>query len=273
MTGNINNLVTKAQNGDKRALEQLVSETQNQIYHLSMRMLVEPDKAMDATQEILIILITKLSTFEHNSKFQTWVYRVATNYLLNNQKVQSRDKGLSFPMFGQMLETGLDQNAIIDPAPSPDHAVLLNELRISCTMAMLLCLDLKHRVAYVFGDILELDHTQAAQILDITPSNYRKRLSRARNEVVQFTSLKCGIANNDAQCSCPARLPNAVKNNRVDPNKLAYAVGEVPDYQGTLEHVSGMVDELKVFKLQNATPNFQPPVDLAAKIIAIVKTA
>lgn len=272
MTDNINNLVAKAQNGDKWALEQLVSEIQDQVYHLSMRMLVDPEQAMDATQEILIILITKLSTFEHASKFQTWVYRVATNYLINNKKAQSRDMGLSFPMFGQMLETGLDQNAIIDHAPSPDEAVLLNELRISCTMAMLLCLDLKHRVAYVLGDILELEHNEAALILEITPQNYRKRLSRARNEVVKFTSLKCGIANDNAKCSCPARLPDAIKNGRVKAGNIAYATADAPDYVDVLEQVTGIVDELKVFKLQNATPNFKPPEDLAAKIKAIVKT-
>lgn len=273
MTDNINNLVAKAQNGDKWALEQLVSEIQDQVYHLSMRMLVDREQAMDATQEILIILITKLSTFEHASKFQTWVYRVATNYLINSKKVQSRELGLSFPMFGQMLESGLDQKAIIDPAPSPDQAVLLNELRISCTMAMLLCLDLKHRIAYVLGDILELEHNEAALILEITPQNYRKRLSRARNEVVKFTSLKCGIANDNARCSCPARLPDAIKNGRVNAGNIAYATADAPDYVDVLQQVNEVVDELKVFKLQNATPNFKPPEDLAAKIKAIVETA
>lgn len=273
MTDNINNLVAKAQNGDKWALEQLVSEIQDQVYHFSMRMLVDREQAMDATQEILIILITKLSTFEHASKFQTWVYRVATNYLINSKKVQSRELGLSFPMFGQMLESGLDQKAIIDPAPSPDQAVLLNELRISCTMAMLLCLDLKHRIAYVLGDILELEHNEAALILEITPQNYRKRLSRARNEVVKFTSLKCGIANDNARCSCPARLPDAIKNGRVNAGNIAYATADAPDYVDVLQQVNEVVDELKVFKLQNATPNFKPPEDLAAKIKAIVETA
>ncbi len=273
MTDNINILVAKAQNGDKLALEQLVTKIQAHIYHLSMRMLVDPEQALDATQEILIIVMTKLSTFQHGSKFQTWVYRVATNYLINSKKAQNRDMGLSFPMFGQMLETGLDQNAMIDPAPSPDRAVLLNELRISCTMAMLLCLDLKHRVTYVLGDILEFEHNVAADILDITPQNYRKRLSRARNEVIKFTSQKCGIANENARCSCPARLPDAIKNGRVDAGNIAYALNDAPDYSEVLKQVDGMVDELKVFKLQNAMPNFQPPIDLAAKIVAIVETA
>lgn len=272
MTKNINNLVTLAQGGDKLALEELVSSVQDQIYHLSMRMLVDHEAALDATQEILIILITKLSTFEHGSRFQTWVYRVATNYLINSKKVQSRELGLSFPMFGEMLESGLDQNAMIDPSPSPDQAVLLNELRISCTMAMLLCLDLKHRIAYVLGDILEFEHIEAAQILDISPQNYRKRLSRARNEVVAFTSNRCGIAKKGAKCSCPARLPDAIKQGRVNPSNIAYAISDAPKYAEVLQQVRNVVDELKVFKLQNATPKFKPPVDLAARIAAIVET-
>ncbi|MEP2979138.1 MAG: hypothetical protein ABJO86_06605 [Lentilitoribacter sp.] len=119
---------------------------------------------------------------------------------------------------------------------------------------------------------MELEHNEAAQILEITPQNYRKRLSRARNEVVKFTSLKCGIANDNAKCSCPARLPDALKNSRVNAGNIAYATADAPDYVDVLQHVNGVVDELKVFKLQNATPNFKPPEDLAAKIKAIVET-
>ena len=177
MSENLNNLVSAAQQGDKNALEDLVRRIQDRVHHLAMRMLVNPDDAMEATQEILILVITKLSTFRGDSAFQTWVYRVAANYLLTARKIRERDHGLNFELFRADLENGLVA------APTAEDTVMLNELRIACTMAMLLCLDLKHRIAYVLGDILELEHGDAAGILGISKANYRQRLSRARGEV------------------------------------------------------------------------------------------
>ncbi|NRA86299.1 MAG: sigma-70 family RNA polymerase sigma factor [Rhizobiales bacterium] len=126
MNQEINNLAIKAKNGSKQALEKLVFLVQDRLYNLANRMLVNPEDAYDATQEILILIITKLSTFKGESQFNTWLYRVATNYLLNAKKVKARELGLSFDMFKAELENGL-----IDKSPAADDLVLLNELRIS----------------------------------------------------------------------------------------------------------------------------------------------
>ena len=72
-------LVEKANSGDKNALELVVIEIKDLVYNLSLKMLLFPEDAKDATQEILIKIITHLSTFNHKSQFKTWVYRVATN--------------------------------------------------------------------------------------------------------------------------------------------------------------------------------------------------
>ena len=72
----------KANSGDKNALELVVLEIKDLVYNLSLKMLLFPEDAQDATQEILIKIITHLSTFKGNSSFTTWVYRILTNYLL-----------------------------------------------------------------------------------------------------------------------------------------------------------------------------------------------
>ncbi len=56
-------LVARAQRGDRTALEQIIHAIQNQMHHLAMRILLDPEVARDATQEILILVVTKLSTF------------------------------------------------------------------------------------------------------------------------------------------------------------------------------------------------------------------
>ena len=257
-------LVKSAQTGDSAALQDLVRRIQDPIYHLAMRILVNPEDALDATQEILIVVVTKLSTFQGKSAFRTWLYRVSINYLLTAKKVRDRDPGLTFEVFQEDLHAGI----VADAEPRADDAVMLNELRVSCTMAMLLCLDLKHRLAYVLGDILEFDHVEAATVLGLSPDNFRQRLSRARTKVVAFTSQSCGLANKAARCHCPRRLPAAIKLGRVDPNNLTYAGG--PSYDTVVDQARAAEGALRVLKLQRATPHFTPPQDLAAKLISIV---
>lgn len=265
IVSNLDEQVREAQMGNNVALENVVRAVQDYIHHLAMRILVRPEDAQDATQEILILVVTKLSTFKGESAFKTWVYRVATNYLLTAKKVAAKNCGVSFEAFAADLEKGLVQ----DPTPQADDVVMLNELRISCTMAMLLCLDMKHRIAYVLGDILEMEHLEAAKALNVSKENYRKRLSRARADVVDFTSSQCGLANSSAKCSCPKRLSVAKELGRV--SAKTYTDKHSMSYQSVINSVKRVEGELKVLKLQNATPFFKSPTDLSAHIAQIVQ--
>src|ERR671921_1505843 len=79
-------LVSAARDGDARALERLVRAIHDRIYRLALRMTGRPPDAEDATQEILIRVITRLSTFRGEAAFTTWVHRIAVNYLLDRSK-------------------------------------------------------------------------------------------------------------------------------------------------------------------------------------------
>lgn len=256
--------VRLAQAGDTKALEAVVAGIQDRMYQLAARMLVNPEDAREATQEILILIVTKLSTFRGESAFSTWAYRVATNHLLSARKIREKDPGLTFDLFKADLETGL----VADPPVQPDEAVMLNELRISCTMAMLLCLDLNHRIAYVIGDILEFDHGEAAQILGISSANFRKRLSRARDKVVAFTSSSCGLVSDRAKCSCRKRLPAALDLGRV--SRDAPLQRGAASYQSVIASIDGLVDDLKTLKLQQNMPPPICPPDVLARITEII---
>lgn len=265
MSQDINSIVSRAQQGEAQALEQLVHAIQDRVHRLAFRMLADPERAQDATQEILIRVVTKLSTFKGDSKFETWVYRVATNYLLTAKKVLARDPGLTFDMFAEGILDGL----VDDNAAAPEDHVMLNELRVRCTMAMLLCLDHGHRAAYVLGDVLELDHREAAEALELTPATYRQRLSRARAKIQDFTAQACGLASKTAACSCPRRLPAALAMGRVgaDESNFSHAA---PDYHTVRDMASRTVDSLVTAKLQRATGPLSVSKDLVFEVLRIV---
>src|ERR1700719_3409294 len=79
-------LVLRARSGDRQALEDVVQRHQAWIYNIAVRMLYHPQDAEDATQEILIKVLTRLSSFEGRSSFRTWLYRIVVNHVLNMKR-------------------------------------------------------------------------------------------------------------------------------------------------------------------------------------------
>src|SRR5215468_6283149 len=136
-------LVAHATAGDREALDELVRAVQHRVYGLSLRMLGSPAEAADATQEILIRVVTRLESFRGEAAFPTWVHRVASNYLLTARARRAERPEMSFEALGAMIDGGLSEPGAADgePGADPAAAALAAEVRLTCTEAMLLCLD------------------------------------------------------------------------------------------------------------------------------------
>lgn len=89
-------LIEKATAGDKESLETVILSVQDLVFNLSLRMLGSFPDAEDATQDILLKIITRLSSFKGESAFSTWVFRIAANHLKNYQKHMFAKFPLSF---------------------------------------------------------------------------------------------------------------------------------------------------------------------------------
>lgn len=264
----IEELVSEATKGNKTALEKVAVAIQDNIYYLALRMLVNPEDAKEATQEILIKVITNLCSFRFESQFKTWVYRLAVNYLISEKKIRDKESGLTFDLYKVDLESDLeDPQELRD---NPEYQVLLNELRISCTMAMLLCLNPSHRMAYILGDILEMEHVDASNILSVSKDNFRKQLSRARAKVVAFTSESCGLVNSCAKCSCEKKLSGAVKRKRVRSGYLYFSDNAQYSYAEINDSLRKTQHSLKTLVLQNKIKHYKCPVKLSAIIESLV---
>jgi RNA polymerase sigma factor (sigma-70 family) len=250
MTSPADSLVTRAREGDARALEELIVSVRDDIYNLAIRMLWHPEDAEDASQEILLKVVTHLGGFREESAFSTWVHRIAANHLLNVRKGRVEREALTFERFGEQLADGLDEVAA-PAATEPDQALLEEEVKIGCTQGMLLCLDRDDRIAYVLGDVFGLRSEDAAKALGVEPAAFRKRLSRARERLRGFMRGRCGLVSEDAACRCGRRVRRAVETGRVDPQRLLFAghrdaesrvalpvieeVGEMEDLHGIAE--------------------------------------
>ncbi len=137
--------------GDRQALESVIESIQDWIYTLAVRMLWHPGEARDATQKILIRVVTQLSSYRHQSQFRTWVYRVAANTLINyNQRLQRQQQ--SFSAYAEQLREGLSDE-IRATANAGEQRLLVAEAKLGCSNAMLQCLGEEERIAYVLGEI------------------------------------------------------------------------------------------------------------------------
>src|SRR6266436_8634502 len=93
-------LVEQARNGSRAALEKLILRHQAWIYNIAVRMVFQPHDAEEVTQEVLVKVITRLSTFEGESKFRTWLYRITTNHVLNMKRRSAEALDLTFARYG-----------------------------------------------------------------------------------------------------------------------------------------------------------------------------
>ena len=213
-------LVSRAVEGDQEALEHLLTEVQDLVFNLSLRMLGTIQDAEDASQEILIRVMTNLASFRGESAFSTWVFRIAVNHLKNYRKSMFARQPLSFEYYGEDIVSGKEKD-IPDLTMGVDRNLLEQELKLSCTNVMLQCLDADSRCIYILGTMFRVDSRLAAEILDLSPEAYRQRLSRIRKKMAGFLEEYCGLSGKGV-CSCGKRVSYAIASHRVNPEKPEY---------------------------------------------------
>jgi RNA polymerase sigma factor (sigma-70 family) len=259
-------LVRRAQGGNREALEHLITRHQVWIYNIALRMVYLPEDAEDATQEILIKVITKLSTFEGRSRFSTWLYRLVVNHVLNLKRGRAEGAGWTFSRYGQSLDAIPDME-LPDPSTVPaDLKLLVDEARIGCTTGMLLCLDREQRLVYVLGEIFGVTDVIGAELLEISRQNFRQKLSRARRDLHSFMQNQCGLVNTANPCRCARKTQGFAKAGYLDTAKLLFARDRVTRVREVAEKKRDELDALDFAygEIHRDHPVLDPPDFVAA---------
>ncbi|RKI23960.1 RNA polymerase sigma factor [bacterium 1xD8-6] len=245
-------LVDKATAGDKNALETLIASVQDIVFNLSLRMLGTFADAEDATQDILLKMITHLSSFRGDSAFTTWVFRIAVNHLKNYKKHMFAHHPLSFEYYGNDIENGKIED-VPDLTQNVEKDILAEELKMSCTNVMLQCLDMESRCIFILGTMFKIDSRIAGDILEMTPEAYRQRLSRIRKKMADFLGEYCGEYGR-GRCKCKERVNYAIQSHRINPLQLDYMKAtEIPiqtmiDVKNAMEDIDGLSQDFSFCK-------------------------
>lgn len=78
-------------------------------------------------------------------------------------------------------------------------------------------------LAYILGEIMELSGPESAEILEISPELFRKRLQLARTSILNFAKSYCGLASDSAPCRCNRQIPSSLRPGRISGNAGNFA--------------------------------------------------
>jgi RNA polymerase sigma factor (sigma-70 family) len=259
--------------GDKQALEKLVGNIRDMIFGLAVRMLYDPHKAEDATQEILIKIVTRLHGFRGDSRFTTWAFAVAANHLKDARRSRAEHDALPLDeLDGRVI---LEDQGPWDEALSPAmQRLIVEEMRISCLQGLLLSLDRPHRLAYILAEVFGLNGVEGATVLGITPEAFRKRLSRARARISGWMLSQCSLINPDNPCSCVNQAKHHLHRGDISPGRTIFAGHSCKkrrdkDVLQGLAELDGM---RRIAALFRADPDIEAPGDFAGFVRDLVES-
>lgn len=214
-------LIAEACAGSRQAAGHLVRRHQRFIYNLALKLVRDPNDAADLTQEALLKMLTRLSQFQSKSSFRTWLYRIVLNHFLSTQRRKPEKEIHSFDELGVFIDnTHANENMTVEEQHLyKDHILTV---RNKCMASTLLCLDRGQRIILILGGVFNIRSTVAAQLLDITPENFRKQLSRAKHDLFQFMNDKCGLINPDNPCRCHKKTKGFIKEGKVDAETVRF---------------------------------------------------
>jgi RNA polymerase sigma factor (sigma-70 family) len=250
-------LVDRARAGEAEALNLLVAELVDDVYRLSLRMTANPADAEDATQEVMIKVVTHIGTFRGDASVRTWAYRIAVRHVLDQRKTRLEILGLDFARFAADLMEGLE------PQPANEDPLAASEVKLGCTLAMLICLDREHRVAYILGEVFDLPSSIAAAIAEVPGQVYRQRLSRARRQLEAFTNSYCGVVNASAPCRCDKRVKRAIELGRIERDSPRLVRHPVSGVIGKVQEMEALHATAALFR---GHPRYAAPDHIAGKV-------
>lgn len=189
-------LVQACKNGDVAAFEKLVKRYDVRLFRIAQHITHNREDAQDAVQDAFLKAFRNLDQFHANSRFSTWLTRIAINESLMKLRKQRSNKEVSMDEDSRS-EGHTDAFTVVDWAPNPEELYTVAELR-NILRSELQQLPSTLRVVFVLRDIEGLSGEQTAEVLDSTPVAIKARLWRARIRLRERLTKYFGVA---ATCS------------------------------------------------------------------------
>ncbi len=158
-------LIEKCKSGDREALGELLGQYQKPVYNAAYRILGNPDDAADVTQAVFLKVFENLDRYDPKYRFFSWIYRIAVNESINQNKRGSRTQPLD--------------DREIPARGGPDAALESNNLSEQI-QGGLMALNENYRMVVVLRHFSDFSYREIGAILDIPEKTVKSRLYSAR---------------------------------------------------------------------------------------------
>jgi RNA polymerase sigma factor (sigma-70 family) len=246
-------LVTRASDNDREALEQLLTRHLPWIFNLSLRMLSDFAEAEEATQDILVRAFGALRGYRGEIRFSTWLYRIASTHLLSIKTSRWNASESFYPIARASNGLQIVQKPK-HPTPFPTQAqieMLVVETRIQCTIGSLMFLDGPQRLIFVLGAIFRVTDKVGAEIAEVTPGDFRQALMRARRTLCEHLCGKCSEVNPEAPCKCASKTRAHIRSSRIAVDKLIFAQTQLHQMRDVADGTADEVTESHIHVVTN----------------------
>ena len=170
-------LVERAKAGDQSAFEQLVLDNQNKVYALALRLVNDREEAADLAQEAFVKAWQGLASFQGESSFSTWMYRLTTNVCIDHLRRQKRREGVEPAVSLDDENSGWAEP--VDRESDPQRLLERSERGQALARGLDRLPDWQRQVL-VLRELSGLSYQEIGEKLDIDMGTVKSRIARAR---------------------------------------------------------------------------------------------
>jgi RNA polymerase sigma factor (sigma-70 family) len=244
----------------------LLERTFPLVYNFLYRLMLRREDAAAAVEETFLRAYVgqeKLPATDEDAA--AWLVRIASH--VAEQHLAKGGQQITFQQLDETLRSEATRTDVAGALTTPERDSLLWELKQGCMTAVVNCLSVGEREAFVLSVVLGLPDDRAARSLGIKTSAYKVRLSRARQKVNDYLAPRCEHVDPNNPCHCPSRLGVALRRGFI-PTPAATEARLRP--QAPFGRYGGDEALRDVMAIYQSLPDPDPPSELLQKLLRAV---
>lgn len=173
-------LIEQLKQGDEAAFKTIVETWQNMVYNTAIGIVQNAEDAEDITQEVFVQVYQSISSFKGDSKFSTWLYRIAITKSLDHERRKKRKKRFAFvkSVFGEESEV------MVHPPDFNHPGVMLDKKEEAATLFNVINkLPENQRLAFTLHKLEGLSYQEVSEVMKTTVSSVESLMHRAKNNL------------------------------------------------------------------------------------------